>query len=96
MQADYTADGYYLNGKKVEDDETLAYIKGYKTVTKPQEIEYRTIGVRNIRRVAVAGEIYEVEISDITPDEYNALCIAFDAKRTEPKSATQQDYAKVG
>lgn len=96
MQADYTADGYYLNGKKVEDDETLAYIKGYKAVSKPQVVEYRTIGVRNIRRVAVAGEIYEVEISDITPDEYNALCIAFDAKRTEPKPTTPQDYAKVG
>lgn len=96
MQADYTADGYYLNGKKVEDTETLEYIKGYKSISKPQAVEYRTIGVRNIRRVAVAGETYEVEISDITPTEYDALCVAFDAKRSEPKPTTPQDYAKVG
>jgi hypothetical protein len=84
MQADYVADGYYLDGKKVEDPETLAYIAGYKATSKPQAVEYRTIGVRNISRIAVAGEIYEVEISEISPEEYNALCIAFDAKRTEP------------
>lgn len=92
MEGDYVGDGYYLDGKKVEDAETLAYIKGYKSVSKPQEVEYRTIGVRNIRSVAVEGETYEVEISDITPTEYDALCVAFDAKRTEPKGTTDKGF----
>lgn len=98
MQGDYKGDGYYLNGSKVEDAETLAYIAGYKSTSKPQVVEYRTIGVRNIRRVAVAGETYEVAIPEITPDEYDALCIAFGAERSEPKptTPTEQGYPKVG
>jgi hypothetical protein len=102
MQGDYIGDGYYLNGVKVEDAETLAYIKGYKSASKPQLVEYRTIGVRNIRRVAVNGDAYEVEISDITPTEYDALCTAFGAERSNPKTTTptykgEQGYdAKLG
>lgn len=92
MQGDYIGDGYYLDGKKVEDSETLAYIAGYKSVSKPQAVEYRTIGVRNIRSVAVEGETYQVEITDITPDEYDALCKVFDAKRTEPKDTTDKGF----
>ena len=95
MQAGYTTDGYYLNGKKVEDTETLAYIAGYKSVSKPQAVEYRTVGVRNVRAISFGGETYEVAISDITPTEYEALCEVFDAKRTEPKPKTP-DFAKVG
>ena len=98
MQGDYKGIGYFLNGNEVTDAETLAYIKGYKSVSKPQLVEYRTIGVRNIRRVAVAGETYEVAISEITPTEYDALCVAFGAERSEPKptTPTEQGYPKVG
>ena len=102
MQGDYIGDGYYLNGNKVTDEDTLAYIKGYKSASKPQLVEYRTIGVRNIRRVAVNGDAYEVEISDITPTEYDALCTAFGAERSNPKPTTptykgEQGYdAKLG
>ena len=97
MQGDYKGDGYYLNGEKVEDKETLDYIKGYKSTNKPQLVEYRTIGFRNIRRVAVDNEVYEVEIPNLTPTEYDAICIAFGAKRTEPKEpTTTEEYTKVG
>lgn len=92
MQAGYTTDGYYLDGKKVEDTETLAYIAGYKSVSKPQAVEYRTVGVRNVRFLSFGGETYEVAISDITPSEYNALCEVFNAKRTTPHN----DYPDVG
>lgn len=95
MQAGYTTDGYYLNEKKVEDTTTLDYIKGYKSASKPQVVEYRTVGVRNVRSLSFGGETYEVAISDITPTEYEALCTVFDAKRTEPKPKTP-DFAKVG
>lgn len=100
MQGDYSGEGYFdANGKKVEDKETLDYIKGYKSTSKPQVVEYRTIGVRNISKVAVAGETYEVAIADITPAEYDALCIAFGAHRTEPTKptpTTTEEYPKVG
>lgn len=95
MDANYKVDGYYLNGQKVEDAETLAYIKGYKSVSKPQLVEYREIGVRNVRSVSFGGETYEVAISDITPTEYDALCVAFDAKRYTPKP-NNPDFANVG
>ena len=87
MEGNYDGDGYYLDGKKVEDKETLDYIKGYKSTSTPQSVEYRTLGVRNIRTLAVAGEKYEVEISDITPKDYNAVAVLFGEK---------SDVAKVG
>lgn len=77
MQGNYTFDGYYLNGEKVTDAETLAYIAGYKSATKPNPVEYRTIGVRNVRTITVGGETYEVAIGEITPSEYKALCEVF-------------------
>lgn len=83
MQGDYSGDGYYLNGKKVEDAETLAYIKGYKSASNSaQAVEYRTLGVRNVRRLAVKGEEYEVDIKDISESEYHALCVVY---KVEPK-----------
>lgn len=96
MQADYSVDGYYLNGNKVEDNKTLDYIKGYKSTSKPQAVEYRTVGVRNVRTISFGGETYVVDINDIPPTEYEALCVAFDAKRTEPKPTTPDELAKVG
>ena len=103
MQGDYNADGYYLNGKRIEDAETLAYIKGYKSESKPQLVEYRTLGVRNINKVAVGSKTYEVEISEVTPEEYDALCIAFGASHYEPNPSTTpsqtapiSEYTKVG
>jgi len=96
----YIADGYYLNGEKVEDAETLAYIKGYKSVSKPSLVEYRTIGYRYVRSVAVNGKTYKVEIPNaLTQSEYDALCTAFGAKRTEPTKPTPtntEEYTKVG
>ena len=82
MQGDYDGDGYYLNGVKVEDAETLAYIRGYKSTSKPNPVEYRTIGVRNVRTIAVGGETYEVSIGEITPSEYKALCEVFGVQST--------------
>lgn len=95
MDADYKESGYYLNGKKVEDAETLAYIKGYKSVSKAQVVKFRRVGVRNVRSLSFGGETYEVAISDITPTEYDALCEVFDAKRYTPKP-NNPDFAKVG
>lgn len=97
MDGDYNPDGYYLDGKKVEDAETLAYIKGYKSTSNtPQLVEYRTLGVRNINKLQIEGKTYEVAISDITPDEYDALCVAFDAKRKNPNPTTPTQSAPVG
>lgn len=84
MQGWHLGGNYYLDGKKVEDAETLDYIKGYKSVSKPNPVEYRTIGVRNVRKVTFGGNTYEVEISEITPNTYNALCEVFGV---EPMSA---------
>lgn len=101
MQGNYSGDGYYLNGKRIEDTETLDYIKGYKSVSKSvNPTEYRNIGYRNIRFVNVAGETYKVEIPNtLTQSEYDALCTAFGAKRTEPTKPTPtntEEYTKVG
>lgn len=98
MDGDYTWYGYYLNGEKVTDAETLAYIAGYKSASKPQLVEYRTLGYRNIRTVTVGKETYEVCLSEITESEYDALCVAFGAERSNPKpnNPTEQDYPKVG
>lgn len=82
MEGNYKGEGYYLDGKKVEDNETLDYIKGYKsTSNSTQAVEYRTLGVRNIRTLAVAGEVYEVEISEISPKDYDAVCTLFGVAR---------------
>ena len=61
-------------------------------------MEYRTLGYRNIRTVTVGKETYEVCLSELTPTEYDALCVAFGAERSEPKptTPTEQGYPKVG
>ena len=93
MDANYFVDGYYLDGRKIEDTETLDYIKGYKSVRTSQSlVEYREIGVRNVRSLSFGGETYEVAISDITPKEYDALCVAFDATHYEPKDKTDKGF----
>lgn len=84
MQGNYNGIGYFdKNGKEITDTDTLTYIKGYKSVSKPNGIEYRTIGVRNVKSLTFGGTTYKVEIDTITPEDYDALKTLF-------------AYAKVG
>lgn len=78
MQGNYKGIGYFdCDGKEITDAETLAYIKGYKSISKPNAIEYRTLGVRNVKSITFGGKTYEVEIGTITHEEFLALCLVF-------------------
>lgn len=80
MEGNYSGQGYYKDNTLVTDETELAYIKGYKSVSKPTEISYRTLGVRNVRRLAYGGKVFEVEITDITPQDFDTLCSLYTKK----------------
>ena len=86
MEADRYFLGYYdADGKQITDADTLAYIKGYKSNNKPNAVEYRTLGVRNIKSLTCGGCTYKVDIKDITPKDYDAISTLF-----------KDEYSKVG
>lgn len=74
MQGNYNGIGYFdENGNEITNAETLAYIKGYKSASKPNAVEYRTIGVRNVKALVFGGVTYKVQIDSISPDDYKML-----------------------
>jgi len=61
MPENYTASATMINGKELTDEEK-AYMARYKSKAKPSAspLEYRTLGVKNLTRIAIDHEVYEV------------------------------------
>lgn len=70
---------YYLDGHKASEEE-VAYINGYKVKSNNAVIEYRTVGVKNVRTLSFGGNTYIVNIDTITPTDYDALKALYCAK----------------
>ena len=65
MPSEYTDKGIFVNGNEATADD-MATIERYKSRSKNNAVvEYRTIGVKNVRRIAINNNIYEIAISEI-------------------------------
>jgi hypothetical protein len=63
MPESYVEGGYTLNGKPLTAEQS-AYLARYKSKSSSESsaVEYRTIAVRNISRIAINNEVYELAI----------------------------------
>ena len=60
MPESHFSDGTFLDGKPISDEDK-AYMERYKSKSKGGAVvEYRTIGLKNISRIAVGGEVYDI------------------------------------
>ena len=71
----YEFDGIYLNGEKIEDAETLAYIEGYKQTKKvdPNAPQYRNVGIKNVRSIKFGRKDIAVKVAEISQEEYESI-----------------------
>ena len=63
MPESYVEGGYTLNGKPLTAEQS-AYLTRYKSKSSSDSsaVDYRTLAVRNIQRIAINNEVYELAI----------------------------------
>lgn len=60
----YESDGTFLNGEPISAED-YAYMERYKSKSKSNAVvEYRTLSVKNISRIAINKEVYDICIGE--------------------------------
>ncbi len=62
MPESYIDGGMWLNGQPISDEDK-AYAMRYKAKSNAAAVTYRTLNVKNISRIAIGGEVYDICIS---------------------------------
>jgi hypothetical protein len=62
MPESYIDGGMWLNGQPISDEDK-AYAMRYKAKSSAAAVTYRTLNVKNISRIAIGGEVYDICIS---------------------------------
>lgn len=63
MPTSWTEDSLTLNGRPLTQDE-ITYMQKYLKKSSPSKLPYKTLGLKNITKITMGKETYEVNIRD--------------------------------